>query len=137
MPIAEGGTDDFENLVTSCKDCNSGKSDKLIEYLTEGYSREEWREELRNQRIHLLEEKRERLEEVIQYWAKCRNVYEPSPYELDGIYRFIEEYDPGLIKVAIKIAVSRQPGNYGVLCGGHLEKLGTKWPTPIYGCPQA
>jgi len=31
IPRAKGGTDDTENLVVACKDCNSGKSDKLIE----------------------------------------------------------------------------------------------------------
>ena len=128
IPVAEGGTDDFENLVTSCRDCNSGKSDKLIEYLTEGYSREEWREELRNQRIDLLKEKREKLGEVIQYWAKCRGVYKPSPYDLDGIYRFIEEYDPELIKVAIKIAVARQPSNYVYYVGGILKNWAKNGP---------
>ena len=133
VPVAEGGTDDFENLVISCRDCNSGKSDKLIEFLTEGYSREEWREELRNQRIHRLEEKREKLEEVIEYWAKCRNVYEPSPYELDGIYRFIEAYDPESIKVAIKAAVSRQPSNYVYYVGGILKNWAQNGPPQYTG----
>ena len=133
IPVAEGGTDDFENLVTSCKDCNNGKSDKLIEYLTEGYSREEWREELRKQRIDLLKEKREKLEEVIQYWAKCQNVYKPSPYDLDGIYRFIEEYDPELIKVAIKVAVSRQPSNYVYYVGGILKNWAKNGPPQYTG----
>lgn len=30
VPIAEGGSDDIENLITSCEDCNSGKSNKLL-----------------------------------------------------------------------------------------------------------
>jgi hypothetical protein len=29
-PVAKGGSDDFLNLVTACKDCNSGKSDKRL-----------------------------------------------------------------------------------------------------------
>lgn len=29
-PVAEGGTDDLANLVASCFECNSGKSDKLL-----------------------------------------------------------------------------------------------------------
>lgn len=31
VPRAAGGSDDMENLVTSCQDCNRGKSDKLLE----------------------------------------------------------------------------------------------------------
>jgi 5-methylcytosine-specific restriction endonuclease McrA len=30
LPISEGGTDDYENLITACQDCNRGKSNKLI-----------------------------------------------------------------------------------------------------------
>ena len=30
IPIAEGGTDEFKNLVTACKECNNGKSNKII-----------------------------------------------------------------------------------------------------------
>lgn len=31
MPVAKGGKDEVENLVTACAPCNSGKSDKTIE----------------------------------------------------------------------------------------------------------
>jgi HNH endonuclease len=30
IPIAEGGKDEYSNLTTSCKDCNRGKSNKMI-----------------------------------------------------------------------------------------------------------
>ena len=30
IPVSKGGTNDPENLITSCEDCNLGKSDKLI-----------------------------------------------------------------------------------------------------------
>lgn len=30
-PVADGGDDDLMNLVTSCWDCNSGKSDRLLD----------------------------------------------------------------------------------------------------------
>jgi len=29
-PISEGGTDNFNNLLTACNECNSGKSNKII-----------------------------------------------------------------------------------------------------------
>ena len=29
-PIAEGGTDNYDNLITACNECNSGKSNKII-----------------------------------------------------------------------------------------------------------
>jgi len=30
IPVSEGGTDDYNNLITSCKECNQGKSNKII-----------------------------------------------------------------------------------------------------------
>lgn len=30
VPLSQGGTDDFSNLITACEDCNQGKSDKVI-----------------------------------------------------------------------------------------------------------
>jgi len=31
IPLAHGGTHDPENLTTACRDCNGGKSDKLLD----------------------------------------------------------------------------------------------------------
>lgn len=125
IPVSKGGTDDFENLVTSCLDCNRGKSDKLIEFSTE---REEWREVLRNKRLKILEDKRKKLAGVIQYWAECRNTYQPSAYDLDAIHNFIEKYEPEWIKAAIEIAVSRQPSNYVKYVGGILRNWAQNGP---------
>ncbi len=30
VPVSRGGTDEFSNLTTSCRDCNQGKSNKII-----------------------------------------------------------------------------------------------------------
>jgi len=30
IPIAEGGTDNYDNLITACNECNSGKSNKIL-----------------------------------------------------------------------------------------------------------
>ena len=32
-PVCKGGTDDFENLTTSCYECNRGKSGNLLEHV--------------------------------------------------------------------------------------------------------
>ncbi|MBW2596963.1 MAG: HNH endonuclease [Deltaproteobacteria bacterium] len=31
IPLSRGGTDDLDNLVTACSECNIGKSTRLIE----------------------------------------------------------------------------------------------------------
>lgn len=30
IPVAQGGTDDLFNLVTSCRDCNRGKGKRML-----------------------------------------------------------------------------------------------------------
>jgi 5-methylcytosine-specific restriction endonuclease McrA len=30
LPVAEGGKDNYDNLITSCNECNSGKSNKIL-----------------------------------------------------------------------------------------------------------
>ena len=30
IPYSRGGKDSFSNLITSCNECNAGKSDKII-----------------------------------------------------------------------------------------------------------
>lgn len=33
IPTSKGGTDELENLITLCRDCNQGKGDKIIKIL--------------------------------------------------------------------------------------------------------
>lgn len=67
LPVARGGTDDFDNLVTACEPCNSGKSDKLINEVR-GVDLETWREHIRVARNAVIEQRRERAEEVFARW---------------------------------------------------------------------
>lgn len=48
-PIAHGGTNDIDNLITACKACNRGKSDSLV--LPDGYMVER---ESKSRRVQLL-----------------------------------------------------------------------------------
>jgi len=112
IPVARGGTDVFENLITSCRECNSGKSAKLIERFTHGHTKESWREKIREKRAEKLRERRSEVEDVIRYWAECRNARSVSAYDAEAIYRFVETYDPAWIKAAIWIATRQQRINY-------------------------
>lgn len=121
IPVARGGTDAFDNLVTSCRECNSGKSAKIIARFTQGYSKDEWREKIRERRLERLRERRSEVEDVIAYWAECRNVRSVSGYDMDAIHQFVETYDPGWIKAAIQIATRQQRNNYVKYVAGILK----------------
>lgn len=138
LPRAAGGTDAMENLVTSCHDCNAGKSDRLLE---EGAAP--------NVRAGAVEELRERLAQaeeyaklvgqeagllgkqqalVLDYWARA---FGAKTYEQDGatywalrhdweewpnensIRLFLRRLPIDEILSAIDIAASRANGRSG------------------------
>lgn len=59
QPVAEGGSDDLMNLITSCVDCNSGKGARL---LTDDSVVERQRKQIED-----LEERRQQLEMMLQW----------------------------------------------------------------------
>lgn len=135
IPVAEGGTDDFDNLVTSCRDCNRGKSTKIIEAFTGGYSKQEWREILRRKRLETLRARRAQLEDVMQYWAECRKMKSVPTYDANAIYNFIERYEPEWIKAAIRIASRKRPSNYVKYVAGILRNWAQNGPPDYVANP--
>lgn len=135
VPVARGGTDDFENLVTSCRECNSGKSAKLIKHFTKGYTKEEWRERIRQKRAQMLKERRSQIENVVQFWAECRNTKSVSQYDIEAIYSFVERYEPEWIKAAIRVAAQKQPSNYSKYVAGILRNWAEMGPPEYVADP--
>jgi hypothetical protein len=135
IPVARGGTDDFENLITSCRECNSGKSARLIERFTHGHTKESWREKIKEKRAESLRERRSEVEDVIRYWAECRNTHNVSDYDAEAIYRFVETYDPPWIKAANRIATRQQRNNYVKYVAGILKNWAKTGPPEYVANP--
>ena len=137
IPVAKGGTDDFDNLVTSCEECNRGKSAKLIKANTGGFSKDEWREKIRAKRIEALEKKRLELNDVFEHWAKCRGVRRVSDYDVQFVLTLVESYDPEWIKAAISIATKNKHSNYGKYTAGILKNWAQNGAPEIPNNPDA
>ena len=135
IPVARGGTDAFENLMTSCRECNSGKSAKLIERFTQGHTRESWREKVREKRIESLRQRRSELEDVLDYWAECRGMRTVTGYDEEAIFRFAETYDPAWIKAAIRIATRQRRSNYVKYVAGILKNWAKTGPPDYVADP--
>lgn len=58
-PVSKGGTDDLLNLLTSCSDCNLGKSDRRIS--------DDSAIERKRQQLEILEDRREQIELMFQW----------------------------------------------------------------------
>lgn len=136
IPVARGGTDVFENLITSCRECNSGKSAKLIERFTDGHTKESWRHKIREKRAERLREKRSELEYVLDYWAECRGMHTVTGYDEAAIFRFVETYDPAWIKAAIRIATRQQRDNYVKYVAGILKNWAKTGPPGYVADPE-
>jgi len=128
IPVAHGGTDDFNNLVTSCEECNSGKSAKLIEQFTGSSSKEEWTKKIRAKRLAIFETRRGRIEEIKQHWIETLNLRRLSESDENAIFNFIERYDPDWIKTAIEIAARKKVGYYVSYAGAILKSWAKDGP---------
>lgn len=100
-PVSNGGTNDILNLITSCRDCNSGKSDRL---LSENSMLEKQRKMLAD-----LEERRQQLQMMIDW----RN--ELSGFDDEQVHVLIEVIDE-------KIAPSHVTNSGYVTVLGWLKK---------------
>jgi tetratricopeptide (TPR) repeat protein len=136
VPVAKGGTDDFENLVTSCEDCNAGKSDKIVEVYTGGHTRDEWREEIRAARAAVMRDRRERIPEVVEHWQTCVGREKLQQGEEDAIHSFLERYDPDWIKAAISITARKKVKNQVTYTAGILRNWGKTGPPEYLSDPE-
>ena len=114
-PVAEGGTNDIDNLITSCEGCNQGKGAKLLSEIPQSLSNkaEELRE--REEQIkgytHILRERAARIED--ETW-QVAEVLSPGSSEsgfdrrnLISIKQFLERMPSWLVVEAAEMAYSR------------------------------
>lgn len=83
-PVADGGTNDITNLITSCEPCNNGKRDRVLSENT-AVSKS------RNQ-LELLQERREQLELMMEWQRGLRDL---ASDEVSSIAEFWKESVPG------------------------------------------
>ena len=74
IPVSNSGTNDILNLITSCRDCNRGKSKKLLSDETIVRKQKKQQEEI---------QKRREMIELMAQWKK--ELLEESEHEIDMI----------------------------------------------------
>lgn len=113
-PVAAGGTDDFLNLITSCFDCNSGKSDrKLSDNIVLDKQRDQLEQlQERKEQIEMMFEWQKGLldldDEVIArlaaHWGDCVAGYHLNEHGLKKLKKLRKSFEPSEIMQAMKIA---------------------------------
>jgi hypothetical protein len=145
LPKAKGGGDEAVNLVTACFDCNSGKSDRLVDQSVlpmVNDSAAMRREKLDQMRAlnEVMAEEREQIEEWVseltEEWATRGGEVEGDTYfyiprEEQSIRNFVKRMPVAEIREAIDIAFARFPnGNpstrFRFFCGVCWRKIKQK-----------
>lgn len=112
-PVVEGGTNDIDNLVTSCIDCNLGKGARLLTSVPESLASKaadikEREEQLAGYR-QIMDDKAARLEdetwEVVEVLSPGAEKY--NRLNLISIKRFIERLGVHSVKDAAELAYLR------------------------------
>jgi hypothetical protein len=121
LPSSKGGTDEIENLTTSCWDCNRGKGARTLESRAPIRDLTKEAELIQEREAQLLawhdaqRQVRGRvdqaIEEVLAHWAKHwdgYSYYEPWPHMLRTYAEKLPLYD---LLEAVDIALARRPHN--------------------------
>lgn len=117
-PVAEGGTDDIWNLITSCQPCNSGKSDKQLsdtaaiskvkKQLDELQDRRDQLDMLMEWHNSLANMHEDALDSICDFWERRLDDQSAlTPSGRDSIRKLIHKFSPAEVIEAIKIAVNQ------------------------------
>jgi hypothetical protein len=114
-PVAKGGSNDIDNLVTACFDCNRGKAASLLSAIPQSINEKavilKEKEEQLKAYQKLLRSKHKRLEAEIDQVSEIYSVFVPG-YELSEQARvtvrlFIERLGVSVVEDAMRISGGR------------------------------
>lgn len=86
IPVAQGGTDDLFNLITSCRDCNRGKGKRMLSDKTT----------IEKQKAELdkLNKRREQLEMLVEWREELSNVESKEIDAVSDAIARVSEWEP-------------------------------------------
>ena len=140
IPKSKGGTDDINNLITSCFDCNRGKGAVPLAVLKIADTRKQEIQKLKERRKQIeayekfLHEEKVKEEQVLQeindYWASfCDGEFILNEDGLSSVRRFLTRLTPMEVKEAISIAaiaVEDIEDRFRYFCGVCHNKIAEK-----------
>lgn len=116
IPVAQDGTNDPENLITSCKDCNAGKGAKTPAQAAPTEADRLRLAQERNEQLRAAESAREAVAArqvfrgtVINLWFDIRGTDEVHKGTINTIIRYAEEHGVEVVAEWIQIAEDRFP----------------------------
>ena len=134
-PVAKGGGNDMDNLVTSCESCNQGKSDRLLSDIPQSLQDKAAQIIEREAQIkgyqNVVAAKRQRIEdeclEVVEVYERFNEGFTLSPSGLVSVRNFIEKIGVHEVINAMEAAYSsrkvRRGNEFKYFCGICWNKI--------------
>ncbi len=117
VPVSEGGTDELLNLVTACKACNAGKSDRKLSDNSilekQRAQLEEFQERIEQIEMMLLWHKELTqlddyiLEQVADFWAQLVSPYRLNNAGRESLKKLLWKFGIDEVLEAMKVAVKQ------------------------------
>ncbi len=116
-PVSKGGTNDLLNLITSCIDCNLGKSNRTLTDTTIIDRKRSQMEELQERREQiemmmewqrgLVELDQYLIEQVAEFWSELAEPYSLTEHGVKSLKKLLRQYNPDAVMEAMRIAAKQ------------------------------
>lgn len=123
LPVCQGGTNDPENLVTACADCNAGKSGKrIIQHAPTEQDRLRLAQERAEQAQAFsaakdsMKARQELRQSFIDWWCECTGRDDVRLAQFRIVFSFVEEFGPQTVMDWIEMAAGRTSGSDLDIC---------------------
>lgn len=149
MPVSKGGDDDITNLVTSCQDCNLGKSNRLLsddaaikkkkKQLDELQERREQLEMMMEWQRSLLDLEDVAIEEVSEFWSEVANGYHLNESGLKNLGKWVKRFGVNEVCKAMRVAADTyfKYGDQNKITHESVETAWSKVPGICYNDKRA
>lgn len=132
-PVSKGGTNDVMNLVTACRDCNRGKTNKVLD--------DDSSVKVQKQRLDDLQDRREQLKMMLEWREELMTQEETEIDAIESVFyhgtgrslndlgrnnirKHIKRFGFNSVYEAMQIAVDQYYNGTGASCEKLLQKVG-------------
>jgi CRISPR/Cas system Type II protein with McrA/HNH and RuvC-like nuclease domain len=138
-PVVEGGTNDIDNLVTSCLECNRGKGAELLTTVPQSMAEKAVMVAEREAQIkayyEILSQKKQRkddeIKSIMSIPVERFDLSRIDRRDLESVRRFLDHLNFFEVQEAMETACAKKYGMYGAFkyfCGICWSKIKNKTP---------